>query len=109
MNNAKLFSASIDYPLNCSERIPFNSFLSLRRVIISDALPHPFGLTLLSGDLYWTDWNEAVVQRADKNAGSEDRDIIIAHLNDLMGVHAAKVEWDEGNEEGNQCAKGQLS
>ena len=37
-----------------------------RRVVLDDVLPHPFGLTLLGDYLYWTDWHEHVVQRADK-------------------------------------------
>ena len=37
-----------------------------RRVVLSDMMPHPFGLTLLGDYLYWTDWHEHVVQRADK-------------------------------------------
>ena len=42
-----------------------------RRVVLSDMMPHPFGLTLLGDYLYWTDWHEHVVQRADKVSSKE--------------------------------------
>ena len=66
---------------------------SERRILLDDTVPHPFGLTLLGDYIYWTDWWENVVQRANKING-EDRTILMAHLTDLMGVKAARTEPD---------------
>ncbi len=49
---------------------------SNRRVVVSNTLPHPFGLTLFGEYMYWTDWDENVVQRAKKDTG-EEREIIL--------------------------------
>ncbi len=72
-----------------------------RRVVLQDVLPHPFGLTLRGGSLYWTDWNENVVQAADKTTG-DDRAILVAHLKDLMGLRAAS--YDPEPEWSNECS-----
>lgn len=61
-----------------------------RRVILKDMLPHPFGLTLLGDYLYWTDWQDNAVERANKLTG-ENRTILVAHLDGLMGVRASKT------------------
>jgi hypothetical protein len=37
-----------------------------RRAIITDNLPHVFGLTLLGDYLYWTDWQRRTIERANK-------------------------------------------
>lgn len=37
-----------------------------RRAIITDNLPHVFGLTLLGEYLYWTDWQRRTIDRAHK-------------------------------------------
>ena len=50
------------------------------RVVLDDVLPHPFGLTLLGDYLYWTDWHEHVVQRADKARSQRFAVILLVHL-----------------------------
>ena len=66
---------------------------SERRILLDDTVPHPFGLTLLGNYIYWTDWQENVVQRANKING-EDRTILMAHLTELMSVKASRTRPD---------------
>lgn len=40
-----------------------------RRALITDNLPHPFGLSLMGNYLYWTDWQRRAIDRADKESG----------------------------------------
>ena len=67
---------------------------SNRKVIMHDILPHPFGLTILGDYIYWTDWQEHTVERANKISG-EDRRVLISHLEGLMSVQAVAVRPDQ--------------
>ena len=67
---------------------------SNRKVIISDILPHPFGLTILGDYIYWTDWQEHTVERAEKISG-KDRMVLISHLDNLMSLQAAAIRPDQ--------------
>lgn len=77
-----------------------------RRVLIDAVLPHPFGFTLLGDYIFWTDWQENTLQRARKDTG-EDRTILAAHLENLMGVFASptspRPDWE------NACSRGDLN
>ena len=46
-------------------------------------LPHPFGFSLLGDNLYWTDWQDRSIQRANKTDGG-DRLVMVSHLDDLV-------------------------
>ena len=67
---------------------------SNRKVIINDILPHPFGLTILGNYIYWTDWQEHTVERAEKISG-KDRMVLISHLDNLMSLQAAAIKPDQ--------------
>lgn len=98
---------------------------SNRKVLLSDALPHIFGFSLLglqislvvratavlegfrplrsnfsdlvAGDyIYWTDWQGRKIEKVNKFKGRE-REIIIDHLPDLMGLKAVHVKHAPGN------------
>ena len=56
---------------------------SNRQVVTDDKLPHPFGFSLLGDYLYWTDWQDRNIQRADKVDGG-GRLIMVSHLDDLV-------------------------
>uniref|UniRef100_A0A1B6BXD2 EGF-like domain-containing protein n=1 Tax=Clastoptera arizonana TaxID=38151 RepID=A0A1B6BXD2_9HEMI len=58
-----------------------------RRELISENLPHVFGLTLLGDYLYWTDWQRRSIDRADKLTGN-NREVILDQLPNLMGIKA---------------------
>ncbi len=74
-----------------------------RRVVIDNILPHPFGLSILGEYIYWTDWQEQTVERANKITG-EDRRVLVGHLEDLMSVQASKTSPDLSVT--NRCAHG---
>jgi len=62
-----------------------------RRELVSDNLPHVFGLTQLGEYLYWTDWQRRTIDRVNKYTGN-DRKIIIDQLPNLMGVKAVSLK-----------------
>uniref|UniRef100_A0A2S2P0K4 Low-density lipoprotein receptor-related protein 6 n=2 Tax=Schizaphis graminum TaxID=13262 RepID=A0A2S2P0K4_SCHGA len=62
-----------------------------RKELVSENLPHVFGLTQLGDYLYWTDWQRRTIDRVNKNTGS-DRKIIIDQLPNLMGVKAINLK-----------------
>ena len=56
---------------------------SERKVVTDKNLPHPFGFSLLGDNLYWTDWQDRSIQRANKTDGG-DRLVMVSHLDDLV-------------------------
>lgn len=54
-----------------------------RRVVADKNLPHPFGFSLLGENLYWTDWQDRNIKRADKQDGG-NRLVMVSHLDDLV-------------------------
>ncbi|XP_065832089.1 low-density lipoprotein receptor-related protein 4-like [Oscarella lobularis] len=57
-----------------------------RRALVTK-VPHPYGLTLFGGKMYWTDWQDWVVQAASKADGSGG-EILRRNLPGLMDIHA---------------------
>jgi len=55
--------------------------------VLDEMVPHPFGFSLLGEHLYWTDWQDRSIERADKYNGKK-RQVLVSHLDDLMGVKA---------------------
>jgi low density lipoprotein receptor-related protein 5/6 len=73
------------------DRIEMSNVDGTERVTIIDTdLPHPFGFTMLGSSLYWTDWQDRNIQRANKISGKE-RTVLVSHLDDLMGVKAVSI------------------
>lgn len=66
-----------------------------RREVISDNLPHVFGLSLLGEFLYWTDWQRRSIDRADKVTGNR-RELIVDQLPNVMGIKAIGVGQGRG-------------
>ena len=59
------------------------------RVTLIDSyvtLPHPFGLTLLGDYLYWTDWGDYTVKRANKESAA-DVTVFISGIGQPMDIH----------------------
>ena len=71
-----------------------------RKVVIVDILPHSFGLSVLGDYIYWTDWQEYTVERANKVTG-EDRRVLVSHLQDLMSLQT--MEMHPGSKWKNDC------
>ncbi|XP_058464924.1 low-density lipoprotein receptor-related protein 6 [Malaya genurostris] len=67
-----------------------------RNIILSDNLPHAFGLSLLEDFLYWTDWQRRSIDRANKLNGN-DRTVIVEAFPDLMGLKVAKLHENKGS------------
>ena len=49
-------------------------------------LPHPFGLTLLGNFLYWTDWIDYTVYRANKDSAA-DVTVFVTGIGQPMDIH----------------------
>lgn len=57
----------------------------MEREVIADDLPHPFGLTQYQDYIYWTDWSQRSIERANKTSG-QNRTIIQGHLDYVMDI-----------------------
>ena len=66
-----------------------------RRVVLSESLPHVFGLSLLGDYLYWTDWQRRSIDRAHKVTGN-DRIVIVDQFPDLMGLKVINMHEIKG-------------
>ena len=62
-----------------------------------ESVPHPYGLTVAGGYIYWTDWKLGAVLRADKISG-ENQQLMREGLGVPMDIHAV----DMGNK-GQPC------
>ncbi|XP_065210079.1 low-density lipoprotein receptor-related protein 6 [Planococcus citri] len=72
-----------------------------RRVVISDNLPHTYGITVLGNYVYWTDWQALTLERANKHTG-RDRHLILEQVHDIGGIKAFDVNVTLGT---NPCAE----
>lgn len=68
---------------------------SNRRVVLSENLPHVFGLSLLDDYIYWSDWQRRSIDRAHKYKGN-DRSVIVDQHPDLMGIKVARLNEVSG-------------
>ncbi|XP_053506614.1 low-density lipoprotein receptor-related protein 6 isoform X3 [Ictalurus furcatus] len=65
--------------------IESSNMLGLEREVIADDLPHPFGLTQYQDYIYWTDWSQRSIERANKTSG-QNRTLIQGHLDYVMDI-----------------------
>uniref|UniRef100_A0A673HPF0 Low-density lipoprotein receptor-related protein 6-like n=1 Tax=Sinocyclocheilus rhinocerous TaxID=307959 RepID=A0A673HPF0_9TELE len=65
--------------------IESSNMLGLEREVIADDLPHPFGLTQYQDYIYWTDWSQRSIERANKTSG-QNRTVIQGHLDYVMDI-----------------------
>lgn len=70
--------------------------------MIADDLPHPFGLTQYQDYIYWTDWSQRSIERANKTSG-QNRTVIQGHLDYVMDILVFHSSRQEG---GNDCSQG---
>lgn len=56
-----------------------------RRIIIQDAMLHPFGLDIYGSQVYWTDWDTQSIDVADKLSGRTRR-TVLSNTSDLMDI-----------------------
>ena len=85
---------TIDYTLNriwwtdaLSDSIQSADFNgNHRKVILKDeSLAHPFGITVFLDNMYWTDWQESKLSRANKFTGEEKVELA-SNLQSVMDV-----------------------
>ncbi|KAG7267428.1 hypothetical protein CRUP_021333 [Coryphaenoides rupestris] len=65
--------------------IESSNMLGQEREVIADDLPHPFGLTQYQDYIYWTDWSQRSIERANKTSG-RNRTVIQGHLDYVMDI-----------------------
>ncbi|XP_023673593.2 low-density lipoprotein receptor-related protein 6-like isoform X1 [Paramormyrops kingsleyae] len=65
--------------------IESSNLLGMEREVIADDLPHPFGLTQYQDYIYWTDWSQRSIERANKTSG-QNRTVIQGHLDYVMDI-----------------------
>uniref|UniRef100_A0A3P8UDB5 Low density lipoprotein receptor-related protein 6 n=1 Tax=Amphiprion percula TaxID=161767 RepID=A0A3P8UDB5_AMPPE len=63
----------------------FIKIINIDREVIADDLPHPFGLTQYQDYIYWTDWSQRSIERANKTSG-QNRTVIQGHLDYVMDI-----------------------
>ncbi|KAG7329468.1 hypothetical protein KOW79_007642 [Hemibagrus wyckioides] len=71
-----------------------------QREIIADDLPHPFGLTQYRDFIYWTDWKQRSIERADKRSG-QNRTLVQGQLEYVMDILVFHSSRQDGS---NQCS-----
>jgi len=72
------------------DKIEVSSYTGTQRhVLTSSNLPHTFGFTILNNDLYWTDWQRRVIEKADKDTG-RNRVTIKDPFSDANGLKAVR-------------------
>ncbi|XP_022905754.2 low-density lipoprotein receptor-related protein 4 [Onthophagus taurus] len=62
-------------------------FKGKKRKVILGELPHPYGLTIFGGYVYWTDWKTKSLHRANKTTG-RDAVTLCGKLDGLLDVRA---------------------
>jgi len=55
-------------------------------VLLSESVPHPFGIAVHDDLVYWTDWVTHSIESANKLDGSGRR-VVVGGLEDLMDIH----------------------
>ncbi|CAH1258892.1 LRP6 [Branchiostoma lanceolatum] len=95
----RLYWADLDTNLIESSNMLGND----RKRVISDNLPHPFGLTQYQDYVYWTDWNTRSIERANKTTG-ENRTRIQGSLDYVMDIMDILVFHSSRQSGWNQCA-----
>ena len=75
----------VDASFNTLEYLHLSTNIRVTLISSSATLPHPFGLTLLGDYLYWTDWRNYAVYRANKN--SADVSVFVTGIGKPMYIH----------------------
>ncbi|KAE8613421.1 hypothetical protein XENTR_v10007716 [Xenopus tropicalis] len=87
--------------------IESSNMLGLDRVVIADDLPHPFGLTQYQDYIYWTDWSQRSIERANKTSG-QNRTMIqndLDYVMDILVFHSSRqAGWNECASSNGHCS-----
>jgi low density lipoprotein receptor-related protein 5/6 len=74
-----------------------------RRVLIKESLNHPFGLSVLGNYIYWTDWEQKSIERANKLTGKDNQ--MLAYDKDSFMMSVETVNTKPNPNWTNACAK----
>ena len=75
----------VDVSFNKLEYFHLSTNIRVTLISSSATLPHPFGLTILGDYLYWTDWRNYAVYRANKS--SADVSVFVTGIGKPMDIH----------------------
>ena len=56
------------------------------QILLSEGVPHPFGIAVHNDLIYWTDWVTHNIESANK-LNSSDRRVVLGGLENLMDIH----------------------
>ena len=75
----------VDVSFNKLEYLQLSTNIRVTLISSSATLSHPFGLALLGDYLYWTDWRNYAVYRANKS--SADVSVFVTGIGKPMDIH----------------------
>lgn len=69
------------------------SYFQLAKIYINNiilflagtSLPYPYGLDVFENNIYWTDWMNKSIEKANKLTG-ENRTVVVRNVPDAMGI-----------------------
>ncbi|XP_072048711.1 LOW QUALITY PROTEIN: sortilin-related receptor-like [Amphiura filiformis] len=73
-----------------------------REVLISENVPHPYAIGVYKNLIYWDDWSQEAILKANKYDGSH-RETVLEHLEGIMDL---KVFHNASQQGDNPCTKG---
>ena len=78
------------------ERIETADFNGENRAVLVQKLPHPYGVTILGNNLYWTDWEERAIYSSNRKNASNSF-AVVDKLQGLMDIKAIRLGRHIGN------------
>jgi low density lipoprotein receptor-related protein 5/6 len=57
---------------------------SSTKVVIENS-PRPYGLTVFRNDVYWADWDQGTIEKADKDTGENNRSCQLRPVGEMLG------------------------
>lgn len=90
-----------DARLNKIERFDLKS--KERKIIVKETNTNPFSVSIFENRIYWSDWSGNDIKAADKNNGSNIKNVL--HADDIYGIHIYHPDiqhWKSG-EVNNPC------
>jgi Flp pilus assembly protein CpaB len=78
--------------LSCSIKVIECAALDGRkRQLLVTSVPHPYGITISGDFIYWTDWQQQAVNRANATTGN-DIETVIDKLPGVMDLQAVTMD-----------------
>ena len=77
------------------DRIESVDFDGKNRLVVVSNVMHPYGITVYNSFVYWTDWQQKSVERADKLSGGH-RQVIAENIDYLMEIKMVTPSRETG-------------